>query len=103
MTNAQNRALLLILWDECESCGGGTGSGTAQPMLLVTAPQLLSGSHAISTVVSHSSVVKSMQEIFRVTPTETDPTTSKAYPWLRHAGDSGTNDLSSFFASGQFP
>ncbi len=103
VTDPANRALLLILWDECDSCGNAVGAGSAQPAFVVTAPSFLTGSHANATVLSHSSVVRSMQEIFGLTPAQKDATTGKPYGWLRHAGDSGTNDLSSFFAAGDFP
>ncbi len=97
VTAPANHAILLILWDE--------GSApNPQPMLLVAPPATLANAgKANGTVLSHSANLKSLQEIFQLDPGHVDPTTSAPYPWLRHAGDSGLNDYSSFFQSGQFP
>ncbi len=103
VTDPANRAFLAILWDECEDCHGATGPGSNQPMLLVTAPRFLAGGRANATPLSHSSFVKSVQEVFGLTPAATDPTTGRPFGWLRHAGDPSTRDFSTFFAPGQFP
>ena len=73
------------------------------PMFVVSAPSLLTSGHAVGTALSHSSTVRSIQALLGVSPSETDPTTGKPFPWLGHAGDVNTNDLASFFAAGQFP
>jgi hypothetical protein len=92
--NASNHAILVIDWDE------GEGQGI-HPMLLIAPPATLSGAHTITTQVDHSSFVRSMQRIFGIDPTHTDPTTGLAFSWLRNA--STANDFSTFFAPGQFP
>jgi hypothetical protein len=71
-------------------------------MLLIAPPSTLAGSHSIGTQVDHSSFVRSIQRIFGVDPSHTDPTTGHAFSWLRSAG-TAANDFSSFFAPGQFP
>ncbi|MHB1845000.1 MAG: alkaline phosphatase family protein [Deltaproteobacteria bacterium] len=103
VTNPVNRAFLVIVWDECENSSGTDCSG-ALPMLLVTAPSFLATTgKAVTTALSHTSTVQSLQEIFELTPGQTDPVTGQAYPWLGNAGSAGTNDLSSFFKPGLFP
>ena len=92
--NPSNHAILIIDWDE------GEGQGV-HPMLLIAPPSTLSGSHQIMTQVDHSSFVRSMQLVFGVDPSHTDPTTSRAFSWLHNA--SSAADFSSFFAPGQFP
>jgi phospholipase C len=91
---ASNHAILVIDWDE------GEGQGI-HPMLLIAPPSTLSGAHNITTQVDHSSFVRSMQKIYGIDPTHTDPTTGLPFAWLQNA--SSANDFSSFFAPGQFP
>src|SRR5205807_1098395 len=91
-----NHAIMIIVWDESEST-------SLLAMILVAPTATLSSGHAMSTLLTHSSLVKSFQEIFGASPASVDPITMRAFPWLRHAGDSGVSDLGSFFAAGQFP
>jgi hypothetical protein len=92
--NASNHAILVIDWDE------GEGQGI-HPMLLIAPTSTLQGAHNITTQVDHSSFVRSMQMIFGIDPTHTDPTTGLAFAWLNNA--SSANDFSAFFAPSQFP
>jgi acid phosphatase len=94
VTNPSNHAILVIDWDESESTN-------LHPMVLIAPPATLQGSHAISTPVDHSSFVRSIQRIFGIDPSHTDPTTGQPFSWLRNA--STATDFSSFFATGQFP
>jgi hypothetical protein len=98
VTTPANHAIFIIDWDE-------SGSTNFHPMLLIAPPSTLVGAplntHNVTTQVDHSSFVRSMQMIFGVDPSHTDPTTGLPFAWLRNA--SGANDFSSFFAPGQFP
>jgi phosphatidylinositol-3-phosphatase len=96
VTNPSNHAILIINWDE-------SSAPNTHPMVLVAPTSTLSGAHAVSVKLSHSSTVKSIQEIFEIDPRHTDPTTGKGYPLLGHAADQGVNDYASSFAAGQFP
>jgi phosphatidylinositol-3-phosphatase len=89
-----HHAVLVIDWDESESTN-------IHPMVLVAPPATLVGTHNVTTQVDHSSFVRSIQRIFGVDPSHVDPTTGLPFSWLRSAG--AASDLSSFFASGQFP
>jgi hypothetical protein len=92
--SANNHAIFVIDWDE------GEGQNI-HAMLLIAPPSTLQGSHNITTPVDHSSFVRSMQRIFGIDPTHTDPTTGQPFSWLHNA--STANDFSTFFAPGQFP
>lgn len=94
VTTPSNHAILVIDWDESESTN-------IHPMLLIAPPSTLVGTHNVMTQVDHSSFVRSMQRIFGVDPSHTDPTTGLAFSWLRSAGSA--SDFSTFFAPGQFP
>ncbi|MGH7439346.1 MAG: alkaline phosphatase family protein [Polyangiaceae bacterium] len=94
VATAKNHAILIIDWDESEST-------SLLPMLVVGPTSTLSAVHDVTTNVNHSSFVRSMQMIFGVDPGHTDPTTGRAFGWLRNA--SGASDLSSFFGANQFP
>jgi hypothetical protein len=94
VTVPSHHAILVIDWDESESTN-------VHPMVLVAPPSTLVGTHNVTTAVDHSSFVRSMQRIFAVDPSHVDPTTGHAFSWLRNA--STASDLSTFFASGQFP
>jgi hypothetical protein len=86
VTAPANHAVLLIVWDEQGS------AGALQPMILVAPTSTLANpGQANGTMLTHSSTLKSVQEIFGVTPL------------LRHAGDASTADYASFFAPGYFP
>jgi hypothetical protein len=94
VTNPAHNAILVLDWDESESTN-------VHPMIVVAPPSTLATGHNIATQVDHSSFVRSMQMIFGVDPTHTDPTTGKPFAWLRSA--STATDLHTFFAPGQFP
>jgi hypothetical protein len=91
---ASNHAILVIDWDESETTN-------IHPMLIIAPTSTLVGTHNVTTQVDHSSFVRSIQKIFGVDPTHTDPTTGLPFAWLRNA--STASDFSSFFAPGQFP
>lgn len=92
--NASHHAVLIIDWDESKSTN-------VHPMLLVAPPSTLVGTHNVTTAVDHSSFVRSIQRIFGVDPSHTDPTTGRPFSWLRNAASA--SDFSSFFAPSQFP
>jgi hypothetical protein len=75
--------VVLVVWDE-----GSSGSNGPMPMI-AAGPHVKAG-HAGTVAYTHSSTLKSVEEIFGV-------------PLLRHAADSGTNDLKDLFVSGFFP
>jgi hypothetical protein len=88
VTEESNHAALFIVWDE----EGSAGAKNLQPMILVAPVATLAHpGQGNPTTLSHSSTVKSVEEIFRVTPL------------LRHAGDTGINDYATFFKAGYFP
>lgn len=78
-----NRGVILITWDETE----GT---TTQPFVII-GNGLKSAGYASKVRYDMSSVLKSIQRIFAVTPL------------LGHAADASTTDLSDFFTAGSFP
>lgn len=78
-----NHGVIFLTWDEPE------GSPT-QPFLVI-GPNLKSAGYKSTVRYDMSSVLKSLQQIFAVTPL------------LGHAADASTNDLSDFFAPGAFP
>jgi hypothetical protein len=92
--NPAHHAILIIDWDESESTN-------LLPMMVIAPTSTLSSSHNVTTHVDHSSFVRSMQKIFGIDPSHTDPTTGQPFAWLRSA--SGANDFSSFFGVNQFP
>jgi acid phosphatase len=94
VTTPSNHAVLVIDWDESESTN-------IHPMLIIAPPSTLVGTHNVTTAVDHSSFVRSVQKIFGVDPSHTDPTTGLPFAWLRSA--STASDFSTFFAPGQFP
>jgi hypothetical protein len=94
VTTPTNHAILIVDWDESEKTN-------VHPMLLIAPPSTLVGTHGVTTQVDHSSFVRSIQRIFSVDPSHVDPTTGRAFSWLRSA--STASDFSTFFAPGQFP
>jgi hypothetical protein len=94
VTTPSNHAILIVDWDESESTN-------IHPMLVIAPPSTLVGTHNVTTQVDHSSLVRSIQMIFGVDPSHTDPTTGLPFAWLRSA--SSASDFSSFFAPSQFP
>jgi hypothetical protein len=90
VTTASNHSILIIDWDE-------GAYGLDQPMLMIApVSTLASPGVANATAFTHSSDLKSLQEIFQVDP-------AHGYALLRHAGDSTTTDFASFFKAGDFP
>ncbi len=90
VTTASNHAILIIDWDEDAILFD-------QPMLMIAPVATLANPGAANaTAFTHSSDLKSFQEIFQVDP-------AHGYPYLRHAGDSTTTDFASFFNAGYFP
>jgi hypothetical protein len=77
-----NQGVVFITWDETEG-------ETTQPFVVV-GPHVKAG-YKGTVLYNMSSVLKSMQEIFQVTPL------------LGHAADPSTNDLSDLFVAGAFP
>ena len=78
-----NQGVIFLNWDEPE--------GTPTQPFLVIGPHVKSAGYKSTLRYDMSSVLKSMQRIFAVTPL------------LGHAADASTNDLSDFFAAGFFP
>jgi len=78
-----NKGVILLTWDEPE--------GTPTQPFLVIGPHLKRAGYASKVRYDMSSVLKSIQRIFGVTPL------------LGHAADTSTNDLGDFFAPGYFP
>lgn len=78
-----NQGVIFLNWDEPE--------GTPTQPFLVIGPHLKSAGYKSTLRYDMSSVLKSLQRIFGVTPL------------LGHAADSGTNDFSDFFKAGSFP
>lgn len=76
---AANQGVVFITWDETEG-------ETTQPFIVV-GPRVKAG-YKSTVLYNMSSVLKSMQEIFGVTPL------------LGHAADAATNDLSDLFVTG---
>ena len=78
-----NQGVIFLNWDEPE--------GTLTQPFLVIGPHLKSAGYKSTVRYDMSSVLKSLQRIFAVTPL------------LGHAADPSTTDLSDFFAPGFFP
>jgi phosphatidylinositol-3-phosphatase len=78
----QSGAALFITWDE------GTGDTDGPMGMIVLSPYARGGGYHNATYYTHSSLLKTIQEIFRVTPL------------LRDAGSVGTADLSDLFRPG---
>jgi hypothetical protein len=78
-----NQGVIFLNWDEPE--------GTPTQPFVVIGPHLKGAGYKSTVRYDMSSVLKSLQRIFAVTPL------------LGHAADAGTNDLSDFFAAGFFP
>jgi phospholipase C len=80
---AANQGVIFLTWDEPE--------GTLTQPFLVIGPHLKSAGYKSTVRYDMSSVLKSLQRIFGVSPL------------LGHAADASTNDLADFFATGSFP
>jgi len=78
-----NQGVIFLTWDEPEG-------GSTQPFVVI-GPHLKSAGYKSTLRYDMSSVLKSLQRIFAVTPL------------LGHAADTTTNDLADFFAPGFFP
>lgn len=83
-----HQGVIFITWDEPE--------GTNNAPFLVVGPHLKSAGYKSAVGYNHSSLVKSLQRIFQVSPAE-------GVPYLAHAADAATNDFNDFFASGFYP
>ncbi|CAN5692466.1 hypothetical protein BH11MYX1_BH11MYX1_15320 [soil metagenome] len=84
--NAHN-GVILLTWDEPASTG-------LQPFLVMgpnTKPGYGSNVH-----LDLSSVTKSIQRMLNVSPAE-------GVPYLGHAADAATNDISDYFLTGKYP
>ena len=78
-----NGGVIFVAWDE----GSGTGSAADGPIPLLVLSSKAKTGYASQAHFTHSSMVKSVQEILGVTPL------------LRHAGDANTSDLADLFTS----
>ena len=83
----QQGGALFITWDEAEAGSLECVIGNCPIGMIVLSPLGKTGNYASGVALDHSSTLKTMQEIFRVTPL------------LRHAGDSGVNDLRDLFVT----
>ena len=84
----RDHGVIVLWWDESE--GGDTASQTL-PFIIISkdAHDNVGGKPHVNTIeYSHSSFLRTMQEIFNVDP-------SRGYPWLGAAA--GANDLSDLF------
>ena len=87
----QNHGVIVLWWDESE--GGDTPSQTL-PFIIISrdARENVGGKPYVNTIqYSHSSFLRTMQEIFRVDP-------GRGFPWLGDAMNA--NDLSDLFKHG---
>ena len=89
----QDGGLILIVWDESEAnftdCSSADAKSGACPIGLIAISPFAKTGYASSVYLDHSSTLKSIEEIFGVSPL------------LGHAADTGVNDLSDLFT--QFP
>ncbi|CAN5417265.1 alkaline phosphatase family protein [soil metagenome] len=83
-----HQGVIFITWDEPER-------STNAPFLVV-GPHLKSAGYKSTLRYDHSSLVKSVQRIFQVSPTQ-------GIPYLAHAADAATNDFQDFFSTGFYP
>ena len=84
-TAYQNGGAILITWDEAELVLGCLGNCPIG--MIVLSPLAKGGGYHNMIPYDHSSTLKTIQEIFQVSPL------------LRHAGDSGVSDLGDLFKS----
>jgi phosphatidylinositol-3-phosphatase len=77
--------VVLVVWDE-----GSSGNGNGPVPMFAAGPHVKTGGYASPVAFSHSSTLKSVEEIFGLT-------------LLRGAADPATNDLGDLFVSGFFP
>jgi hypothetical protein len=82
-----NKGLVLIAWDEPE---GGTAP------FIVVSPDIKSPGYVSHVALSHSSLTKSLQQIFELDP-------AHGGTWLGHAGDPGVSNIADFFQPGAYP
>jgi hypothetical protein len=80
----RNNGAIFLTWDEAELASGCLGNCPIG--MIVLSPLAKGGGYSNTNPYDHSSTLKTIQEIFQVAPL------------LRHAGDSGVDDLSDLFA-----
>ncbi len=83
----QQGGALFITWDESETSSTTCAPNCPPIGMLVLSPRAKGGGYNNMIVYDHSSFLRTMQEIFKVTPL------------LRHAGDPTTNDLADLFTT----
>lgn len=81
----QNGGAIFITWDEAELAKGCLGNCPIG--MIALSPLAKGGGYHNAIAYDHSSMLKTLQEIFHVSPL------------LRHAGDAGVNDLGDLFTS----
>ncbi len=81
----RNGGAIVLTWDEAELAHGCLGN--CEIGMIVLSPLAKGGGYSNTIPYDHSSTLKTIQEIFQLSPL------------LRHAGDSGVNDLSDLFES----
>ncbi|CAN5461968.1 alkaline phosphatase family protein [soil metagenome] len=85
---SDHHGIIFIAWDEPEG-------GNDAPFLIV-GPNLKSAGYKSTVAYTHTSITKSVQQIFKLTPAD-------GVAWLGHAGDPGVNDFTDFFKPASFP
>ncbi len=80
----QHGGAIFITWDEAELVAGCTNANCPIGMIVLS-PLAKGGGYTNTIPYDHSSTLKTIQEIFQITPL------------LRHAGDAGVSDLSDLF------
>jgi phospholipase C len=83
----QQGGALFITWDESETQSTTCAPNCPSIGMIVTSPRAKGGGYSNMLTYDHSSFLKTMQEIFGVTPL------------LRHAGDPTTRDLADLFTT----
>jgi len=95
----QNNGVIIIWWDETE--GGDDASRTL--MEAVISPLAKGNAYSSSVVMSHSSDVKTMEEIFRLPNVNNPIPAGETNNFGDHNYVATSNDLSDLFVSGTIP